>query len=93
MLIAKLLVASLFTLALGKPLGHRTMKLHESRSGTPRGFTEAGAAPAGTQLNLRIALAQSDPEGLKDTLMAVSDPNSPRYRQYLTREEVCGHDL
>ena len=93
MLTMKLLVTSLFTLVLGKPLGRRTMKVHESLSEVPNGFTKAGAAPADTKLNLRIALAQSDSEGLKDALMAVSDPGSPQYRQYLTQDEVCGHDL
>ena len=93
MLTAKILVASLFTLALGNPLARRTMQVHEFRSEVPEGFAKAGAAPADTMLKLRIALAQSDPDGLTDALMAVSEPDSAQYGQHLTKEEVCGHNL
>ena len=88
MLTAKLLVASLFTLALGDPLARRPMQVYESLSEVPRGFTKSGAAPAGTKLKLRIALAQSDSVGLTDALMAVSEPSSPRYGQHLTKSQV-----
>ena len=89
MLTAKLLLASLFTLAFGNPLARRTMKVHESLSVVPTGFAKAGAAPADTTVNLRIALARSDTDGLIDTLMAVSEPDSPKYGQHLTIAEVC----
>ena len=40
-------------------------------------------------LKLRLALVQSDPDGLIEALYSVSDPDSPRYGQYLSKEEVC----
>lgn len=61
-----------------------------SRSNTvPSGFTLVGAASADTVLNLRIAMAQSDPAGLEKALYDVSTPSSPNYGQHLTKDEVC----
>ena len=50
----------------------------------------ASVVPEGT-LKLRLALAQSDPDGLIEALYSVSDPDSPRYGQYLSKAEVCHH--
>ena len=67
----------------------RSMQLHE-RMEMPQGFSSLGPASPDTILDMRIALKQSDPDGLIDTLMAVSEPSSPRYGQFLTAEEVRG---
>ena len=79
MVTTQLLLASLFTLAMGNPLGRRSMQLHESRPEAPDGFVATGAAPADKVLTLRLSLAQSDPDGLTDALLAVSDPASAQY--------------
>ena len=78
--------------ALGKampPLGARDMHVHERRDAVPRGFVKTAAAPASQMLNLRLALVQSDPQGLEDALYAVSTPSSALYGQFLTKEEVA----
>ena len=67
----------------------RTMQLHE-RMQMPQGFSSLGPASPDTILDMRIALKQGNSDGLIDTLMAVSEPSSPRYGQYLTKEEASG---
>ena len=88
MVTIQLLLASLFTLAMGNPLGRRSMQLHESRPEAPDGFVATGAAPADKVLTLRLSLAQSDPDGLTDALMTVSDPASAQYGQHLSQDQV-----
>jgi tripeptidyl-peptidase-1 len=39
-------------------------------------------------LTLHFAVRQRNLDQLTETLNAVSDPNSPRYGQYLSREEI-----
>lgn len=82
-------LVSLFALAMGNPLVKRAMKVHESRPDTPEGFTKQTPAAADTPIQLRIALKQSDPEGLEKIAMDVSTPGNALYGQHLTKEEVC----
>lgn len=81
------LAASLFTLALGKPLA-RNMRIHERRDSPPAGYALTGAASPDTVLNVRIALAQSNPAGLEEALYDVSTPSSPNYGKHLSKQEV-----
>ena len=81
------LVASLFTLAAAKPYA-RNMLVRESRSSVPAGYVHSGAADADATLKLRIALVQSNPNGLVDALYDVSSPGSASYGQHLSKEEV-----
>ena len=83
----KMAPAPFFALMLSVCIATGSMQLHESRQ-LPQGFTSLGPAPPDAILDLRIALTQSDSKGLVDTLMAVSEPSSARYGQYLTKEEV-----
>jgi kumamolisin len=48
---------------------------------------DIGQQSTSTQLNLAIGLPLRDPGGLEAFLRDVSDPSSPRYRQYLNQEE------
>lgn len=82
-----LLVASLFTLACGKPLS-RLMQRHDARSDIPSGFVQGGSASPDAMLKLRLALVQSDPAGLEKALYDVSTPGSALYGQHLTQEEA-----
>lgn len=91
MVAASILVFSLFALALGNPMQRRAMKLHEVRPDAPEGFVKVGSASPSTTIRMRIALTQSNPEGLTDALMDVSTPDSANYGQHLTKEEVCCH--
>lgn len=88
-MISKIVVFSaLFSLAVALP--HKaSLTLHESRPSAPPGFVRSSAAGADGQVRLRIALVQSDTEGLVDSVYAVSTPSSPRYGKHLTKEEVC----
>lgn len=58
------------------------------RDTAPPGFSPVGSSPAGEVLTLRLALAQSNVQGLEDTVYDISTPGSPRYGQYLTQAEV-----
>lgn len=82
------LLACLAAVCAAKPLVARSMQLHEVRDEVPDGFVHSGAAPQDTVLNLRLALVQSDTEGLQKALMDVSTPSSALYGQHLTKEEV-----
>lgn len=86
-MIALLLFASLFLLALGTTPTRRPMKVHETQV-LPRGFSQHGTASVDTILNMRIALTQSDRDGLIKALMDVSTPGNALYGQHLTKEEV-----
>ena len=59
MVASGLLLASLVTLALGKPAA-RNLKLHETREGAPSGFSHAGSADPNQTLKLRLALVQGN---------------------------------
>ncbi|KAJ7314307.1 family S53 protease [Mycena albidolilacea] len=63
--------------------------LVERRDSPPPGFSRIGSAPANDVLNLRLALAQGNIEGLHDTVYEISTPGSSRYGQYLTAAEVA----
>ncbi|EKM58720.1 uncharacterized protein PHACADRAFT_90318 [Phanerochaete carnosa HHB-10118-sp] len=80
--------AALFSVTFAKPMA-RSMKLREAIPAVPDGYVNNGPAPADTQLNLRIALAQSDPDGLIDALYDVSTPTSSSYGQHLSKEETA----
>ena len=80
--------ASLVALALGNPLTRRAMTVHETQV-LPEGFSSRGAASPDTMLNLRLALAQTNPDGLVQSLMDVSTPGNALYGQHLTKEQVC----
>ncbi|KAI9057998.1 subtilisin-like protein [Trametes sanguinea] len=62
--------------------------VHELRQAVPSGFTQVGPAPPETTISLRLALAESNPNGVIDALYSVSDPDSPSYGQYLSKDEV-----
>ena len=82
-----LLIASLFALALGKPMG-RNLQVHEAREDVPDGFSLQGAASPDTTLKLRLALVQSDFAGLEERLYDVSTPSSANYGNHLSKAEV-----
>lgn len=87
-MVSKILVfTALFSLALAKPYP-RSMTVLESRQSVPSGYVHNGAADSTSQIKLRIALAQSNPEGLVDALYSVSTPTSATYGEHLSKEEV-----
>ncbi|KAJ7893724.1 family S53 protease [Mycena olivaceomarginata] len=60
----------------------------EERDTAPGGFSRVGPSPGDKILNLRLALTPNDIDGLYDSVYNVSTPGSPRYGQYLSKEEV-----
>ncbi|ETW82604.1 serine protease S53 [Heterobasidion irregulare TC 32-1] len=64
------------------------MRVHEKRENVPQGFVKTDTAPSSQVLSLRLALVQNNPQGLEDALYSVSTPSSPKYKQYLSKEEV-----
>lgn len=87
MVTSRILIVSLFSLALGNPLTRRAMQVHETIE-LPDGFAKVGTASPDTVLNMRIALAQNNPAGLTEALYDVSTPSSANYGNHLTKEEV-----
>ncbi|KAJ6454753.1 family S53 protease [Mycena vitilis] len=67
---------------------HCELVLLGKRDAPPPGFARIGAAPVNEVLNLRLALAPSNIQGLEDTVYDVSTPGNARYGQYLTQDEV-----
>ncbi|KAI5118434.1 hypothetical protein M0805_009712 [Coniferiporia weirii] len=84
----KFLVFASFVAAVSANPVVRNLVVHEQRESVPIGFTKTGAAPGDQQLNLRIALVNSDMTGLENALYAVSTPSDVRYGQHLSKEEV-----
>lgn len=80
------LLASLVALAAAGPSPR--MRVHEKRENVPQGFVKTDTAPSSQVLSLRLALVQNNPQGLEDALYSVSTPSSPKYKQYLSKEEV-----
>lgn len=87
-MVSKFLVFStLFSLAFAKPTA-RSMKVREAIQSVPTGYVRTGAASADTELKLRIALVQNNPEGLIDELYSVSTPGGASYGEHLSKEEA-----
>ncbi|TDL17184.1 family S53 protease [Rickenella mellea] len=82
-----LLLISFITTVRANPV-FRNLVVHEARQGIPSGFLSKGPAAADTQLNLRIALVQSDTAGLEAALLDVSNPSSANYGNHLSMDEV-----
>ncbi|OJT13601.1 Tripeptidyl-peptidase sed2 [Trametes pubescens] len=87
MISTSLLIASLFTLVFGAPTAYN-LKLHESRTEIPAGFSLTGPAPPDTPLRLRIALVQNNFTALEEILYNVSTPSSANYGQYLSEKDL-----
>lgn len=55
----------------------------------PAGWTEIGEAPKDQLVHLQIGLKPSDENTLERHLLEISDPAHPRYKQYLSTEEIA----
>ncbi|KAH9033144.1 subtilisin-like protein [Lactarius hengduanensis] len=55
----------------------------------PRNWESLGRPPSGTTIDLYIALKPRRENALVDALYEVSEPGHPRYRAYLTKEQVA----
>jgi tripeptidyl-peptidase I len=62
--------------------------LHEQVNAAPIGFQSQGPAVENTTLSLRIGLKSNNLSGLQAALYAASTPESTRYGQHLSRDDV-----
>ncbi|KAH8994722.1 subtilisin-like protein [Lactarius hatsudake] len=65
------------------------MRTKHSWNAVPRNWENLGRPPSGTTIDLYIALKPQHENALVDTLYEVSEPGHPRYRAYLTKEQVA----
>eukprot|EP00753_Platysulcus_tardus_P005849 PLAT13725.4.p1 GENE.PLAT13725.4~~PLAT13725.4.p1 ORF type:complete len:551 (-),score=292.13 PLAT13725.4:810-2462(-) len=63
------------------------LRMHEALV-VPRGWRRVGDADDSQMLRMTVAVKQQNVQLLEETLLAVSDPDSPRYGQHLTFEQV-----
>ena len=54
----------------------------------PCGWTTKGYVKAGTLVNFTVSVKQQNANRIEKTARAVSDPDSPRYGQYLSRKDI-----
>lgn len=78
---------ALTSLAAAAPAGECAHKVKESVS-PPRGWIKGGPAPTDHDIELRIALPQSNFAELEQHLWEISDPFHARYGAYLSKEDV-----
>ncbi|EJD36853.1 subtilisin-like protein [Auricularia subglabra TFB-10046 SS5] len=77
-------------LAAGASVGAKfTAPVHDQRAAPAAGFAPLRVATDAHVLDMRVRLAQRDPDGLRAALLAVSTPGNPRYGQHLTKDEVA----
>ncbi|KAH9177886.1 subtilisin-like protein [Lactarius sanguifluus] len=65
------------------------MHVKHSWNAVPRNWESLGHPPSGTTIDVYIALKPQRENALVDALYEVSEPGHPRYRAYLTKEQVA----
>ncbi|KAH9005344.1 subtilisin-like protein [Lactarius deliciosus] len=76
---------------LATPLAPRwnETKVKHAWHAIPENWVDLGHPSAGTTIDLHLALKSHDEDALIDALYEISDPNHPRYRSYLSKEQVA----
>ncbi|KAH9010095.1 subtilisin-like protein [Lactarius deliciosus] len=64
------------------------MHIKHSWNAVPKDWETLGRPPSGTTIDLYIALRPQRENAVVDALYQVSEPAHPRYRAYLTKEQV-----
>ncbi|KAH9037091.1 subtilisin-like protein [Lactarius pseudohatsudake] len=77
--------------SLAKPLSPPWDDVHikHSWNAVPKNWESLGHPPSGTTIDLHIALRPRRENAVVDALHKVSEPGHPRYRAYLTKEQVA----
>ncbi|KAH9037110.1 subtilisin-like protein [Lactarius pseudohatsudake] len=77
--------------SLAKPLSPLWHDMHTKHSwnAVPKNWEALGHPPSGTTIDLYIALRPQRENAVVDALYEVSEPGHPRYRAYLTKEQVA----
>ncbi|KAH8997701.1 subtilisin-like protein [Lactarius hatsudake] len=90
-------ISVLFVIALvllgsfAKPLSPPWDDMHikHSWNAVPKNWETLGHPPSGTTIDLHIALRPQRENAVVDALHELSEPGHPRYRAYLTKEQVA----
>lgn len=86
LLVAAAVLVATACLASASPFGARVVK--ETWGTAPTRWARGPRVQPSTPVELIFAVKQTNLEELESTLVAVSDPDSPRYGQHLSAEEV-----
>ncbi|KAH8991641.1 subtilisin-like protein [Lactarius hatsudake] len=65
------------------------MHIKHSWSAVPKNWENLGRPPSGTTIDLYITLKPQRENSVVEALYEVSEPGHPRYRAYLTKEQVA----
>ncbi|KAH9162473.1 peptidase S8/S53 domain-containing protein [Lactarius sanguifluus] len=65
------------------------MHIKHSWNAVPKNWETLGHPPSGTTIDLHIALRPQRENAVIDALHEVTEPGHPRYRAYLTKEQVA----
>ncbi|KAJ7589493.1 family S53 protease-like protein [Mycena floridula] len=89
MLSSGIILLALAISALGSPT-RRAMAVHEQRAAAdvPSAFSKLGDASPDHLISFRVGLTPKDIAGLETALYAVSEPDSAKFGQHLSLEEV-----
>merc|ERR1712166_1467875 len=89
------LVAALFLLAMigafASPIASERLAIESETSSLPVGWELGSRSPSSQPIRLMFGLKQQNLAQLEQTMLAVSDPESARYGQHLSNQQV--HDL
>lgn len=84
-----LAVLPVLAAASAKPTSSKpAMYVHDARPIPAAGFAAVAPATDAHVLNMRVRLAQGDPKGLEQALLAVSTPGNALYGQHLSAAQV-----
>lgn len=84
MLSASFLILASLSATLASPIQRRVQA-----DVSTRGFVTVGRASHEATVPLTLGLPMADRAGLEATLLDISDPASPNYGKWLSKEEVC----
>ncbi|KAL8707248.1 MAG: hypothetical protein Q9220_007691 [cf. Caloplaca sp. 1 TL-2023] len=60
----------------------------ENLGAIPQGWHQGGSPPAAQRLRFRIALKQEDAYGFEQHVLAISDPDDPKYGQHMSQDDL-----
>ena len=86
MLVAVLLLQTLALHAAER----RSLRNHVPSAVASGSITPAGRLPRSNRMDVAIGLPLRDPEGLKNLLSQIYNPDSPEYRHYLSPQQFTG---
>ncbi|KAL9610871.1 MAG: hypothetical protein Q9167_004445 [Letrouitia subvulpina] len=77
-----------FTATIATPTPRAELVPLESLPAVPQGWHQGSRPPAGKRLRFQIALRQENAFKFEQHLLAISDPDHPKYGGYMSRDEL-----